>query len=106
MDFGVFVCINCSGSHRSLGMHITRVRSTKLDNWSREDAKILELVGNEVANAYYLGSKNGKFLQGTPLTFGDSNNRRRHIKKKYVEKAFCQSSLVTPAEFVNKMDII
>ena len=102
VDFGVFVCINCSGSHRSLGMHITRVRSTKLDNWSREDAKIMELVGNEIANAYYLGSKNKKFMQGQSLSFGNSDNRRNHVKKKYVDRIYVKSNMVTPAEFVKQ----
>jgi len=102
VDFGVFVCINCSGSHRSLGMHITRVRSTKLDNWSREDAKIMELVGNEIANSYYLGSKTKKFLDGSPLTFGNSDNRRTHIKKKYVDKIYCASDMLSPAEFIKE----
>jgi hypothetical protein len=62
----------------------------------------MELVGNEIANAFYLGKKNQKFLQGQPLTFGDSNNRRRHMKKKYVEKAFSDSDMVSPADFVKQ----
>jgi len=33
LDFGVFLCSNCSGAHRALGPTITRVRSTKLDKW-------------------------------------------------------------------------
>ncbi len=33
LDFGVFLCSNCSGAHRALGPTETRVRSTKLDKW-------------------------------------------------------------------------
>lgn len=102
VDFGVFICINCSGCHRSFGMHITRVRSTKLDSWSREDAKIMELVGNEVANSFYLGNKNEKFLKGTALSFGNSRNRRDHIKKKYLEKAFARTDIEAPVNFVKE----
>ena len=36
LDFGVFVCMNCSGAHRALGPSITRVKSTKLDPWHKE----------------------------------------------------------------------
>ena len=35
IDFGVFVCLNCSGAHRALGPTITRVRSAKLDTWNK-----------------------------------------------------------------------
>lgn len=102
LDFGVFICINCSGCHRSFGMHITRVRSTKLDAWSREDAKMLELVGNEVANSYYLSNKNGQFLKANPMSFGNSDSRRAHIKKKYIEKAYARRDLPSPVDFVKQ----
>jgi hypothetical protein len=35
IDFGVFVCLNCSGAHRALGPSVTRVRSTQLDSWNK-----------------------------------------------------------------------
>ena len=36
LDFGVFLCANCSGAHRALGPTITRVRSANLDKWQEE----------------------------------------------------------------------
>ena len=33
LDFGVFLCSNCSGAHRAMGPTVTRVKSTKLDKW-------------------------------------------------------------------------
>jgi stromal membrane-associated protein len=52
LDFGVFVCMNCSGAHRSLGPSITRVRSTKLDTWNRAWLDNMQ-IGNTVLNEYW-----------------------------------------------------
>ena len=40
INFGVFICIECSGIHRSLGAHLTKVKSVNLDEWSEEHVKV------------------------------------------------------------------
>lgn len=57
IDFGVFVCLNCSGAHRALGPSVTRVRSTKLDTWQSGWVELMEL-GNELCNSYWLANLN------------------------------------------------
>lgn len=49
LDFGVFICMNCAGAHRSLGPSVTRVKSTKLDAWNREWLWLMQL-GNQTIN--------------------------------------------------------
>lgn len=50
LNLGVMMCIECSGVHRSLGSHISKVRSLTLDKWSKNLVQLLLFIGNEHSN--------------------------------------------------------
>ncbi|PKK79736.1 Arf GTPase activating protein, partial [Rhizophagus irregularis] len=52
-NLGIFVCITCSGTHRSMGTHISRVKSVDLDTWTPEQVENMVLWGNTKANLYW-----------------------------------------------------
>lgn len=107
-SLGLVICIQCAGIHRSLGTHITKVKSIDLDFWQPEDVrKLLEMNGNDRANIKYEGklmNLNGgsELKEYTPRL----EELRSYIKTKYDSKKW----MITDAEFNeylagNKLDL-
>ncbi|XP_031673757.1 arf-GAP with GTPase, ANK repeat and PH domain-containing protein 1-like, partial [Oncorhynchus kisutch] len=59
LNLGALICIECSGIHRNLGTHLSRVRSLDLDEWPLELLKVMTSIGNELANDVWEGNAQG-----------------------------------------------
>jgi Arf-GAP/coiled-coil/ANK repeat/PH domain-containing protein len=53
INLGAILCIECSGKHRGLGVHISKVRSLILDDLENETFSLLMCIGNENVNKIY-----------------------------------------------------
>uniref|UniRef100_A0A669F9G7 Arf-GAP with coiled-coil, ANK repeat and PH domain-containing protein n=1 Tax=Oreochromis niloticus TaxID=8128 RepID=A0A669F9G7_ORENI len=91
INLGVTMCIECSGIHRSLGVHLSKVRSLTLDSWEAEQLKLLCILGNDVVNQIYEArcSEEGRVK---PQAHSPRAEKEAWIKEKYVEKKFVQSN--------------
>ncbi|XP_030299629.1 arf-GAP with coiled-coil, ANK repeat and PH domain-containing protein 2 isoform X3 [Sparus aurata] len=91
INLGVTMCIECSGIHRSLGVHLSKVRSLTLDSWEAEQLKLLCLLGNNVMNQIYEArcSEEGRVK---PRADSLRAEKETWIREKYVERRFVQRS--------------
>lgn len=60
LNLGALICIECSGIHRNLGTHLSRVRSLDLDDWPRELTLVLTAIGNDTANRVWESDTRGR----------------------------------------------
>ncbi|XP_037534275.1 BAR_ACAPs and ArfGap_ACAP domain-containing protein [Nematolebias whitei] len=95
INLGVTLCIECSGIHRSLGVHLSKVRSLTLDSWEAEQLKLLCVLGNDVTNRIYEAqcSEEGRTK---PEPDSPRAEKEAWIRGKYVEKSFVQRSADPP----------
>uniref|UniRef100_A0A8D3C8P5 Arf-GAP with coiled-coil, ANK repeat and PH domain-containing protein n=1 Tax=Scophthalmus maximus TaxID=52904 RepID=A0A8D3C8P5_SCOMX len=98
INLGVTMCIECSGIHRSLGVHLSKVRSLTLDSWEAEQLKLFCVLGNDVMNRIYEARCSEEGLvkptsdSSRELVFLLRAEKETWIKEKYVEKRFVRNS--------------
>eukprot|EP00934_Nitzschia_sp_Nitz4_P006982 Nitzschia sp. Nitz4//scaffold1_size375055//341258//343932//NITZ4_000337-RA/size375055-augustus-gene-0.697-mRNA-1//1//CDS//3329541228//6972//frame0 len=92
LNLGVLVCIECSGIHRSLGVHVSKVRSLKLDSLTESEARVILAIGNDKANAIWeAGTANQKGWE-KPNQTSTRKQREEWIKSKYLWRGFLEFS--------------
>uniref|UniRef100_A0AAQ6AIE3 Arf-GAP with GTPase, ANK repeat and PH domain-containing protein 3 n=1 Tax=Amphiprion ocellaris TaxID=80972 RepID=A0AAQ6AIE3_AMPOC len=85
LNLGALMCIECSGIHRNLGTHLSRVRSLDLDDWPVELSMVMTAIGNTMANSVWEGALEGYTKPGSDST---REEKERWIRAKYEQKLF------------------
>ncbi|EDL15054.1 centaurin, beta 5, isoform CRA_c [Mus musculus] len=96
INLGVLLCIECSGIHRSLGVHCSKVRSLTLDSWEPELLKLMCELGNSTVNQIYEAQCEGPGVR-KPTASSSRQDKEAWIKDKYVEKKFLRKLTSAPA---------
>lgn len=90
--FGIFICLECAGVHRGLGVHISFVRSITMDQFKPEETLRMEIGGNERLKKYFNDN-------GVGLTLSPKQKYDNYVAEDYKEMLTCE---VEGKEFVAK----
>jgi Arf-GAP with SH3 domain, ANK repeat and PH domain-containing protein len=102
LNLAILLCIECGGIHRSLGTHVSKIRSLTLDIYSftNDIVELLMMVGNRISNMIW-EAKLDQSLK--PDATSSRDQRLKFINSKYVDRAYVE---ISSSQFVSADDTL
>ncbi|XP_040835212.1 arf-GAP with SH3 domain, ANK repeat and PH domain-containing protein 1 isoform X2 [Ochotona curzoniae] len=100
-NLGILTCIECSGIHREMGVHISRIQSLELDKLGTSELLLAKNVGNNSFNDIMEANLPSPSPKPTPSS--DMTVRKEYITAKYVDHRFSRKTCSSPAAKLNEL---
>ncbi|XP_033915093.1 arf-GAP with SH3 domain, ANK repeat and PH domain-containing protein 1-like isoform X1 [Acipenser ruthenus] len=100
-NLGILTCIECSGIHREMGVHISRIQSMELDKLGTSELLLAKNVGNCSFNEIVEGNLPCPSPKPTPSS--DMTARKEFINAKYVDHKFTRKTCISAAAKMNEL---
>ncbi|XP_067387595.1 arf-GAP with SH3 domain, ANK repeat and PH domain-containing protein 1 isoform X1 [Emydura macquarii macquarii] len=100
-NLGILTCIECSGIHREMGVHISRIQSLELDKLGTSELLLAKNVGNNSFNDIMEGNLPSPSPKPTPSS--DMTARKEYITAKYVDHRFSRKTCASAAAKLNEL---
>ncbi|XP_069552466.1 arf-GAP with SH3 domain, ANK repeat and PH domain-containing protein 1 isoform X2 [Brachyistius frenatus] len=94
-NLGILTCIECSGIHREMGVHISRIQSMELDKLGTSELLLAKNVGNSSFNEIMEGNLTTPTPKPTPSS--DMTVRKEFINAKYVDHKYARKTCTSAA---------
>uniref|UniRef100_A0A669FAB0 ArfGAP with SH3 domain, ankyrin repeat and PH domain 1 n=1 Tax=Oreochromis niloticus TaxID=8128 RepID=A0A669FAB0_ORENI len=94
-NLGILTCIECSGIHREMGVHISRIQSMELDKLGTSELLLAKNVGNSSFNEIMEGNLPSPSPKPTPSS--DMTVRKEFINAKYVDHKYARKTCTSAA---------
>ncbi|XP_074913526.1 arf-GAP with SH3 domain, ANK repeat and PH domain-containing protein 2-like [Buteo buteo] len=90
INLGILICIECSGIHRGVGVHLSRIQSPSLDKLATSELLLARNIGNSGFNNILEANLPSFSLK--PTVHSDMAFRKNFIISKYVSKKYAKRS--------------
>ncbi|XP_078542879.1 arf-GAP with SH3 domain, ANK repeat and PH domain-containing protein 1 isoform X3 [Lissotriton helveticus] len=100
-NLGILTCIECSGIHREMGVHISRIQSLELDKLGTSELLLAKNVGNNSFNEIMEAELPTPSPKPNPAS--DMTARKEYITAKYVDRRFAKRKFEPSATKLNEL---
>nr|ABB71898.1 ASAP1 splice variant c [Rattus norvegicus] len=100
-NLGILTCIECSGIHREMGVHISRIQSLELDKLGTSELLLAQNVGNNSFNDIMEANLPSPSPKPTPSS--DMTVRKEYITAKYVDHRFSRKTCASSSAKLNEL---